>query len=556
MDKGFIQKICVLIYIALILFIEMLGFAYSNQESGDFAENFIVYHDGWAIDGVDVNFPFDAPDTFRLTNTLPVVYEDQFLILTCFYDTYTVYVDGKEVMRSWESRLFNSTSDVGKKEIHVPMKKEYSGKEVVIYLNLQDSLYGAEVYHSFISTRSGYCIYLLKKNWLQLSLAVVLFFVGACEVIFATYFIFKKSKIVRKISFEALLYAGVFEITSSIWLICQSRLLYNIFGNGTGFGVLEIIVFLMMPLAFFELIRAANFRVSKTDNVVDGIIAIGILLLFIFCLVGLLDWGQIVTVGHFIDLVVFVIASYYSYTSIRETKKLSERRVIAIGNIGFLLICFIAIAMYINDLDSPYNVLIVFALLIYISTQVGLIYRRISIKVEQEAELVQAKEFAYTDELTHLTNRRYLYEELSLMDDKTLLPDTTVVYLDVNRLKYYNDNYGHGAGAELLIATADCLREAFEDSSTSVISRIGGDEFIIMLIASDSELRRRIDKFYKLSSNWKGKYVEGFTVSIGVATSRDYPNASAEELCKYADDKMLADKAKFYSRTEFERRKN
>lgn len=556
MDKAFLQKVCVLIYIVSILFIEMLGFAYSNQESGDFAENFIIYSEGWTLNGLDVKFPFDAPDTFTLTNTLPVVYEDQYLILTCFYDTYTVYVDGKEVMRSRDSRLFNSASNVGKKEIHVPMKKEYSGKEVVIDLNLQESLYGAEVYKSFISTRSGYCIYLLKKNWLQLSLAVVLFFIGICESIFATYFIFKKSKIVRKISFETILYAGVFEITASIWLICQSRLLYNIFGNGTGFGVLEIIVFFMMPLAFFELIRAANFRVSTTDNVVDGIIAIGILLLFIFCLAGLLDWGQIVTVGHFIDIAVFLIASYYSYTSIKETKSLSERRIIAIGNIGFLLICFIAIAMYINDVDSPYNVLIVVALLLYISTQVGVIYRRIAIKVEQEAELVQAKEFAYTDELTHLTNRRYLYEELSALADKSLQPDTTVVYMDVNRLKYYNDNYGHGAGDELLKATADCLREAFEDSATSVISRIGGDEFIIMLISSASELRRRFDKFYKLSANWKGKYVEGFSVSIGVAVARDYPNASAEDLCKYADDKMLEDKAKFYSRTEFERRKN
>ena len=556
MDKGFLRKIIAAIYVILIIFVELLGFAYSNQEDDTLKENFIDYSSGWNINGVDVKFPYEAEDVFRISNVLPVVYGDQFLVFKCYYEDVVVYIDGKEVYRSLDHKLFNVSSNVGKKEIHVGMKPEYSGKTIDIDINLQQSLYGAEIYGSVITTRSGYGIYILKSKWLQISIAVILAFFGICESIVAAYYILKRSHILRRLSFEALLYAGLFAILSSMWLMCQTRLLYVIFGNGTGFAILEIIVFLLMPLAFLELVRAVNFRISFWDNVVDGIFSMTILLLFILSLVGILDWGQIVIIGHGIALLIAALACYYSYTSLKEAKRKSERRIIAIGNLLFLLICLVALAMYINNIDSNYNVIIVVGLIIYISTQVGVIYKRISIRVEEQEELVQAREFAYTDELTHLTNRRYFYEELKAIEDKELVKDTAVVFLDVNRLKYYNDNYGHDAGDELLRATAECLNGAFEDSSTAIISRIGGDEFVVMLVASEIELKRRIDKFNTIAKTWCGKVINGFTASIGVASTRDYPDASAEELCKIADDNMLIDKSKFYSQSGHERRKN
>lgn len=556
MDKGFLRKLIASVYIIFIIFIEVLGFAYSNQENDKFQENFIDFSYGWTVDGVEVRFPYEAENRFTISNTLPQVYDDQFLVFKCYYDSAVIYVDDKEVYRSLDQKLFNISSNVGKKEIHLKMKEEYSGKKIDIYLDLQESLYGSEIYESVISTRSGYGIYVLKNQWLQMVLSVVLLFYGLCEAIVAIYYIAKRSHMLRKLTFEALLYAGIFSICSSIWLLCQTRLLYIIFGNGTGFAILEIIIFLMMPLAFLELVRAVNFRISFVDNVIDGIIAIFIVSLFALCLIGVLDWGQIVIIAHLVDLVVLVLTSYYSYTSLKEAKRKSERRMIAIGNLTFLFVCLISLAMYINNIDSNYNIIIVTGLIVYISTQVGIIYKRIGLKVEEEAELVQVKELAYTDELTHLTNRRYFYEELQAFEDKELVRDTTVVYFDVNRLKYYNDNYGHDAGDELLLATAHCINGAFEDSSTAVISRIGGDEFIVMFVATEAEVKRRIEKFNKIASTWKGKYIDGFSASIGTASVRDYPNVSSEELCKLADDNMLENKSKFYAQSGHERRKN
>ncbi|MCR4831220.1 MAG: diguanylate cyclase [Pseudobutyrivibrio sp.] len=554
MDVGFIKKIIVALYIIIIIFLVILGFAYSNQDSGTFRENFIQFDEGWKDDDVELSFPYDFTDEFTMVNELPQVYGDQFLIIKCFYETATVCIDDVEIYRTRDNSLFGISSNVGKKEIHIPMKTEYSGKKVSVKLKLQDSLYGAEVYDILISTRSGYGIYIIKSEWISIVFAVVLLFSGMMEAFVGMHFIVKRSLILRKLSFEALVFSGVFSILSSIWLICQTRILYVIFGNGTGFAILEIIVFLLMPLAFFELVRSVNFRVSVRDNIIDGILAITIMLLFILSMLGALHWGEIVIIGHAIDLIVVFFVAYYSYTSIKEEKRQSERKLIAIGNMIFLLVCLVALAMYINNVDSNYNVLVVLGLIIYTITQVSLIYRRIGLKVEEEAELVQAKEFAYTDELTKLTNRRYFYEELKALEDREVQNDTTIVYYDVNRLKYYNDEIGHDAGDELLVAMADCLRKAFSDCSTSVISRIGGDEFIVMLIDSESDINRRIEKFKALSSQWTGEYIKGFTASYGVAARREYKDASLEDLCKLADNKMYEDKKRYYEETGYDRR--
>ena len=554
MDSGFVKRIVSTIYGIFIVFIIAVSFGYSNQDTAKFYENYIVFDKGWLNNGLEIDLPYDNNDEFVIENTLPQVYGDQYLVLKCYYDDISVYVDGVEIYRSLDNYLFGRSSNVGKKEAHILLKPEYSGKKVEAKIKLQHSLYGAELYDCYITTRSGYGIITLKTQMPAVILFVILVFSGIWEMLIGIHFILRKSLILRKLSFEALFFAGLFSLLSGIWLICGTRLPMIIWGNNTGFAILEIVTFLLVPLAFLELIRAVNFRVSFKDNIVDGIVALTIAFSFILCLAGVIEWGDIVILGHIIDISLIALAAYYSYTSHREEKRRSERKLIAAGNCLFLLVCVLALAMYINNVDSNYNILVIIGLMVYISTQVSLIYRRIGLKVEEEAELVQVKELAYTDELTKLNNRRYFYEEIESIKDRNLLPDDTVVYFDVNRLKYYNDTLGHAAGDELIKAAAECIKKAFGDNSTAVISRMGGDEFVAMFVASEKELKKRLELFYKYTSEWKGQYVTDVSVSVGTASLREYPNASVYELCKYADDKMYYAKKEYYSNANIDRR--
>ena len=86
-------------------------------------------------------------------------------------------------------------------------------------------------------------------------------------------------------------------------------------------------------------------------------------------------------------------------------------------------------------------------------------------------------DLANKDDLTGLYNRTYLTYWLQTRNKKELYP-LSIFSIDCNRLKYINDNYGHLVGDQYLKNTADVLKLCF--NKESVVSRIGGDEFLVI----------------------------------------------------------------------------
>lgn len=133
---------------------------------------------------------------------------------------------------------------------------------------------------------------------------------------------------------------------------------------------------------------------------------------------------------------------------------------------------------------------------------------------------IQMENLAYYDPLTGLANRRLFRSRL----DKALLQarrDGTalaLLFLDLDQFKRINDSMGHDAGDQLLIETAhrisDCVRE------TDTVSRIGGDEFTVLLgeISSSHEVHNVADKILRTLAQpltIKNQEVTN-TVSIGI----------------------------------------
>ena len=89
-------------------------------------------------------------------------------------------------------------------------------------------------------------------------------------------------------------------------------------------------------------------------------------------------------------------------------------------------------------------------------------------------KISKLQEQLYTDELTKVYNRKYLFEEI-LEDDK--FKDNGVIsFIDLDKFKYINDNFGHIVGDKVLVMIAKLLKE-LEDSK---VIRYGGDEFIVI----------------------------------------------------------------------------
>jgi diguanylate cyclase (GGDEF)-like protein len=148
------------------------------------------------------------------------------------------------------------------------------------------------------------------------------------------------------------------------------------------------------------------------------------------------------------------------------------------------------------------------------------------------------KHMSFHDYLTGLYNRAYFEEELLRLNTERNLP-LSIILGDLNGLKMVNDTYGHDKGDELLIKVAEVLKQCFRKSD--IISRWGGDEFIILLPLTDysraEEIAGKIEKAcYQCSS-----HDLPLSISLGIST-KVKEDESIEGILKAAEDKMYLQK--------------
>lgn len=128
-----------------------------------------------------------------------------------------------------------------------------------------------------------------------------------------------------------------------------------------------------------------------------------------------------------------------------------------------------------------------------------------------------------TDVLTDLPNRRSFnnaFEKVVALARRTQRP-LTVAFLDVDNFKTVNDTYGHNAGDVVLQTLAQILKKSIR--TEDLVSRIGGEEFVMILIDTDLEhaqkylerLRAKIEQDLKVVLS--NKATIHVTVSFGAS---------------------------------------
>lgn len=147
-------------------------------------------------------------------------------------------------------------------------------------------------------------------------------------------------------------------------------------------------------------------------------------------------------------------------------------------------------------------------------------------------------DLSYRDHLTGLYNRRFYEKELKRLDIEENLP-IALVMADVNGLKLTNDAFGHQEGDLLLQRIARTLKESCR--SEDIVSRIGGDEFVIMLPnTGQGEVNRFIRRIHQavLKENKKNSIS---SLSIGYAI-KESMQENIDHIFKKAEDEMYRHK--------------
>jgi|GEM_PF-1997686 len=167
-----------------------------------------------------------------------------------------------------------------------------------------------------------------------------------------------------------------------------------------------------------------------------------------------------------------------------------------------------------------------------------------SANYQRQLEQVNARlrSLSQTDALTRLHNRRFFQQKLDEELDRARRYQSTLslLLIDVDHFKQFNDTYGHLAGDSVLAKVATILGDSAR--SNDVVARYGGEEFAILLPMTELEgacqlaerLRRRVE-----AGPWQGRQI---TVSIGVSATLETGSNDPEKLIHLADQALYTSK--------------
>ena len=175
-----------------------------------------------------------------------------------------------------------------------------------------------------------------------------------------------------------------------------------------------------------------------------------------------------------------------------------------------------------------------------------------------QTDVTEAK---IADPLTHIPNRLYFLDRLESAIESASRQGTlfAVLFIDLDHFKMVNDSLGHASGDELLIDVAGRLRASIRASARlsgpvqSIVARIGGDEFAILLGHLQHEQEASIVAARILERIGEPFHIEGrrifVSASIGIALST--AGSTPEDLLRNADTAMYHAKTNGKARFEF-----
>lgn len=161
-----------------------------------------------------------------------------------------------------------------------------------------------------------------------------------------------------------------------------------------------------------------------------------------------------------------------------------------------------------------------------------------------------------TDGLTEIANRRYFDQTLNYawrVQIRSQQP-LTLLLIDIDHFKQYNDTYGHIAGDECLKNVTKAMQNTIK-RPTDFFARYGGEEFVILLQGDIKEggivaekVRQSISD---LQIEHKNSSYNFLTISLGIASIIPQVNSDSVELIKKADQALYQSKANGRNRYEF-----
>ena len=558
MRAAFLGIVAISIMTAAILF---LGSQKLNTSS---INNMVQLDSGWTVSHEKNTFIVDSLDNAHLgtinykervilENTLPDsdLYPAS-LHFRSILATVDVFVEN-QLVYTYGHLLADKKRMVPKNQNFISLPEGYQGKHVkIVMVACEDDAFSS-LSHIYFGTFHDISTYLLQKNRLSLIIGSFLCLFGFTLAILSPILIFSD------FHDYSIIVSGMISLAMGIYILCYNDILWFFTDHSSLSNFLEYFTLFSVPALTLGFVMSSHqikkSLFSTTFMIIDLIFLLVTSTMHILNIVHICRFTMALHILAILEGI-YIIISVVSSVIIRNKKRneLDSRvystNLLIVGLILLLGCSMIDIIKFnilkylkMGDVNASISFITIGSFFFMLCLLVNYFYHCIEYISEATVQN-QLEGLAYTDALTRLSNRAKC--ELTLANTRGRF---TIISIDLDFLKYTNDNYGHSSGDTLISGFATMLKSSFIDAS--LVGRMGGDEFIVVLPYIDAE--RRDTDLSILSElmeyrNTKGRKIH-YSASWGYAESIDSSlyHPTAQQVYLLADKRMYSMKKKHHN---------
>ena len=557
----------ILSLLAVAIFIFTIVFLGTDWFKSPLLHEMIQLNEGWTVShGENIYHPdvlsetvmsvANMDDRITMTSILPDAgFVPAVLHFRSILSTVDVYIDGYLIYTFGHD--YEAAGRMLPKFHHfVTLPDDYAGKEVKIVLVAKENNAFSGLAPVVLGNEEDISRSVAQSGRLSLAIGVFLVMLGFILIILSPFFIFTGAHD------ASIVFSGIVSMLLGLYILCFNDLFWLMSDQPAFYTFLEYISLFSMPAAVLGFLTTAKQLRQRTIILTFVIIDAGfILITTVLHLTNLVHichfvtWLHIICIGEGIFAIVSLLINDYKIRKIANEFSPGNRStaILLLGLILFMGCSIIDIVKFnflkflsIGEVNTDISFMTVGAFFFILCLVLNYFYHCIEF-ISQTNMKVELEGLAYNDTLTTLSNRSKC--ELVLAE---LQGDYTIVSIDLDHLKHTNDNYGHTEGDRLIGGFANILKNSFTDAS--LIGRMGGDEFIVILpYIDDKRTNRDLDCLndlmdYRNTIDLPLKY----SCSYGYASSRDKElehNVSAQRVYLLADTRMYMMKKEHHNQS-------
>ena len=455
-----------------------------------------------------------------------------------------VYLEN-ELIYSYGEEFVRSGRMLPKTEHFVPLPEDYQEKELSIVITAREDKAFAGLSPIFFGNYNDIKNYLVQSNRFSMIIGVYLCHLGFMLLILSPFLAFAKNHD------YSIFFGALTSLIMGIYILCYYNIFWYFSDRPAFYSFVEYFTVFMIPVVILGFVITSgnsDFKVMGVSLfIIDLLSALGTA---VFHLLNIVHICRFVPAFHTLAVtegaLMIATLSYSVYKDSKSNEKVIGRSAatgtLIVGLILFLVCSLVDIIKFnvlkfanFGEVNSRISFMTVGSLFFIMCLLLNYFFHCIEYTNESTVK-VQLEGIAYTDALTGLSNRARC--ELALAE---LTGEFTIISMDLDYLKYTNDNYGHDKGDSLLSGFSEILKNSFTDAS--LVGRMGGDEFMVILpYVDDERCKRDLDCFADLMSYKNSQSgVLRFSASWGYASSKDKAlmgDCSAQKVYLLADTRM------------------